>query len=183
MKVVSLLILCIAGCAPGGDGAGEVRSTEDAPWSMDAAATFLWRPAENNDGGAGQGGLFISVDSLKCSDVDQTARGVRDRKRGLLFRLGYKTHKDPQVDPPAWDGLYMTGGADTMGQVVQRTLDVEAWNDGSIFVIDGESWVDIDEGKQSEFRGTFSTPWWSGSFAAEVCPDGGNGAVGDDTGS
>ena len=41
MFILPLLILGMTGCGPGGDGLGEVRSTDDAPWSMDAASTFI----------------------------------------------------------------------------------------------------------------------------------------------
>lgn len=167
---ISVLILSIIGCGFGGDGVGEVRSSEDAPWSMDAAGTFLWNPGDFNDGSSGQGALFIAVDSIECDDLGQSALAVRARKRGLVFRLGYITLKGAEVEPPAWDGLYLTGGADTMGQVEERTLQVDGWKNGSIFGIDGESWVEIDEGNEETFRGTFATPWWTGSFAADVCP-------------
>jgi hypothetical protein len=172
MLSLSTWLLLLVGCGPGGDGLGEVRSTDDAPWSMDAATTFLWNPASGNDGSSGNGALFVAVDAIKCGEVGQTAKGVRERKRGLVFQLGYVTHKDASVASPAWDGLYLTGGADTLGQVVERSLTVEGWRDGSILGIDGESWMQVDEGNNKEFRGSFATPWWRGSFSAEVCEGG-----------
>ena len=178
MVKFSMLLFSLMGCGPEGAGAGEVQSTEDAPWSMDAATTFLWNPASGNDGSSGNGALFVAVESLTCGELGQTARGVRERKRGLVFQLGYGTRKDPSVDAPAWDGLYLTGGADTLGQVVERSLEVEGWKDGSIFVVDGESWVQVDEGGKEEFRGSFATPWWRGAFSADVCP-GSDGQSGD----
>jgi hypothetical protein len=179
MFILPLLILGMTGCGPGGDGLGEVHSTADAPWSMDAASTFIWNPADGNDGSIGASALFISVGALDCSELGQTAKGVRERKRGLVFQLAYQTHKDPQTASPAWDGLYLTGGADSLGQVVGRNLSVDGWKDGSIYSIDGESWVQVDEGNQTEFRGSFATPWWSGTFSADVC--GGSEAGGSDT--
>ncbi len=183
MVSLTFLMLGALGCGAGGDGVGEVRSTDDAPWSMDSATSFLWNPGQANDGSAGQGALFIGVDALRCKDLGQTARGVREQARGLVFQLGYATHKDSSVDAPAWDGLYLTGGADTLGQVVERTLEVEGWKKGSIYTIDGESWVEVSEGNSQEFRGSFATPWWAGSFAAVICESSGGGSSSDDTGA
>ena len=180
MISLPLLLLGLTGCGPSGAGLGEVQSTADAPWSMDAATTFMWNPAEDNDGSTGAGALYVAVDGLGCGQLSQTAKGVRDQKRGLVFQLGYSTRKDPEADMPAWDGLYMTGGADTQGQVVDRSLSVEGWKDGSVFVIDGESWVQVDQGGKSEFRGSFATPWWRGAFSAVVC--GAEESEQDDTG-
>lgn len=182
MFKLPLLILGLTGCGPGGDGLGEVQSTDDAPWSMDAASTFLWHLADDNDGATGSSALFISLDRLDCSNLGLSAEGVRERKRGLVFELGYLTHKDPDAAPPSWDGLYLTGGADSLGQVVERTLSVEGWKDGSVYSIDGESWIQVDEGNHAEFRGTFATPWWRGAFSAIVCSGSATVGSGADTG-
>lgn len=183
MFSLPLLMFVLTGCGPGGGGLGEVQTTADAPWSMDAAATFLWNPDAANDGNSGIGALFVAVDGIECQDLGQTAKPVRDQKRGLVFQLAYDTRKAEEVDPPAWNGLYMTGGSSAVGQVVERSLEVEGWKDGSIFSIDGESWVQVDQGSKDAFKGSFATPWWRGAFSAEVCGGGIAGAGGSDTGS
>ena len=160
------LFAVIAGCSSG--GSGEVVSLDDAPWSMNGAASFLFTPGPDNDGESGGGLLTIATSPTITCAVVANADSFQDS--GLLFEVGYFTGRKAGAAPPAWNGLYATGGSTSPETQAYRTLLVGGWHKGFEYTFDSQdAWLEVTRGAQDEFAGRFATQWWSGDFDAEMC--------------
>jgi hypothetical protein len=165
--MMKLFLLAIAvGCSD--SGTGEVISVENAPWSMDGAASFLFTPGPDNDGEQGNGTLTIATDATV--DCIAIANGEYFLDSGLSFDVGYFTSRTQGSSPPAWNGLYATGMANSAETGAFRTLAVGGWHKGFEYTFSGQdAWLEVTRGAQDQFAGTFATQWWSGNFDAQVC--------------
>lgn len=160
------LLVLLSGCSQ--SGMGEIVSSEDAPWSMDMAAAFLFTPGGENDGAQGKGVLAVSTNgSLTCADV---VDGAPSQDSGLWFEVTYFTGRSSGSSPPAWNGLYAAGTAAAIESTATRSLDVGGWHKGFEYDFTNEdAWLEVSLGSQDRFAGSFSNEWWSGEFRAEVC--------------
>ncbi len=158
----------LAAC--GDDGNGEVFSKENAPWSMNGADVFLFKPARDNDGNQGAGVLAIGTSSsLTCGTIGDTMPNVGS---GLWFEFGYQTGRSSGSASPAWNGLYVSGEGVSTETNAERTLTVSGWHKGFGYSFTGtDAWLDVTDGSQNRFAGEFSTQWWNGSFSANRCDD------------
>ncbi len=164
MKLFFLAMM--VGCTD--SGTGEVISMENAPWSMDGASSFLFRPGPSNDGEQGYGTLTIATNAAITCDTLQDGASLQDS--GMSFEVGYFTGRTPGSSPPAWNGLYATGMANATESDAFRTLSVGGWHQGFEYTFSGQdAWLEVTRGAQDQFAGSFATQWWSGEFDAAVC--------------
>lgn len=163
-----LILALLSGCAK--TGTGEVVSSDDAPWSMDMAAAFLFTPGGENDGAQGSGVLAISTNgALGCADV---VDGPPSQDSGLWFRVAYFTGRTAGSSPPAWNGLYAAGTATAIESAATRSLTIGGWHKGFEYDFTNEdAWLEVSQGSQDQFAGSFSNEWWSGEFRARVCEE------------
>ena len=162
------ILALLSGCAE--NGTGEVVSSEDAPWSMDLAAAFLFTPGGENDGAQGSGVLAISTNgALGCADV---VDGPPSQDSGLWFQVAYFTGRTSGSSPPAWNGLYASGTATAIDSTATRSLTIGGWHKGFEYDFTNEdAWLEVSQGSQDRFAGSFSNDWWSGEFRARVCEE------------
>ena len=163
-----LLLSFLAACSDG--GSGEVTTSDDAPWDMNGASAFLFIPGADNSGRSGTGVLAISTESGHgCADVASTPPVSGS---GLWFEVEYFTGRSEGAASPAWDGLYAAGIATSADTGASRSLSVGGWHKGFVYAFEGtDAWLDVSQGAQDKFIGSFSTDWWKGEFDAEVCED------------
>ena len=168
MSMIFLALL--AAC--GNDGGGDVFSKENAPWSMNAASVFLFKPARENDGNQGTGVLAIGTSALlACNTLDDS---MPTSGSGLWFEIGYQTGRSPGSASPAWNGLYVSGEGVSTQTSAARTLRISGWHKGFSYSFTGtDAWLDVTDGAQNRFVGDFSTQWWSGKFSATRCEESG----------
>ena len=166
MSIIYFALL--TGC--GNDGGGEVFSKENAPWSMNSAGSFLFKPARENDGNQGTGILAIGTSaSLSCSTLGNS---MPNSGSGLWFEIGYVTGRSAGSASPAWNGLYVSGEGVSTQTNAARTLVVSGWHKGFSYSFTGtDAWLDVTDGAQNRFVGDFSTQWWTGKFSATRCED------------
>ena len=143
-------------------------SLDDAPWSMNGAASFLFTPGPDNTGESGGGLLTIATNPTMSCAVVANADSFQDS--GLMFEVAYFTGRKAGAAPPAWNGLYATGGSTAAETTAYRTLMVGGWHNGFEYNFDNQDgWLEVTRGAQDQFAGSFATQWWSGDFEAEMC--------------
>jgi hypothetical protein len=170
-----MVLIGLAACGQAGEGLGEIETYPNAPWSMDGASSFLFKPGAVNDGSAGDGALVISTASLACGDLGAEIEpsGLAQRGSGLFFHLSYSAKRAADSALPAWNGLFITGGGTDRDDRTSRSLSVSGWTKNGVYAIagtgGGEAWVRVDQGRDGTFRGEFASEWWTGSFDAVMC--------------